>query len=205
MIRWVERTASLDLLCGWEGGRPWGFGKGAFLTVWMILCPGPHRASSASRAAPPLSLVKLVLPCLEASNNFIQDSNAAKVTLLMPCSSYLSFFNLSLQLGPSLLQANKYKVWLERRGLAKKDLQDIDNLPKGTLSIKTKGPRSGRNDFKRYLFSQLLGMLAAENSHLNPLVKVVFCWRASLEQPTSKDWSVQGHKHLAPSLKSGQA
>ena len=98
MIRWAECADSPDLLCGWEGGRPWGFGKADFLTVWTMLCPGPHRASSASRAAPPLLAAKLVLPCLETSNNFTWDSYAARVTLLMSCPSCLSFLNLALQL-----------------------------------------------------------------------------------------------------------
>lgn len=73
------------------------------------------------------------------------------------------------------------------------------------MGINAKGPRSGKKepDFRRYFFSQLPGMLDAENSHLSPSVKVDLCWRDFLEQPTSKDWSVQGHKDLASSLKSG--
>lgn len=63
----------------------------------------------------------------------------------------------------------------------KKDLQDFDNLF-NKISRNKHGnqsffPRSGKKepDFRRYLFSQLPGMLAAENSHLSPSVKVDLC------------------------------
>lgn len=69
------------------------------------------------------------------------------------------------------------------------------------MGVHTNDHRSGRKepDFRRHSFTQLLGMLATENSYLSSSLGVGLCRRDFLEQVLVS----QGHKDCFPFLKSG--
>lgn len=145
--------------------------------------------------------MKLVLPCLETWSNLTWDSCAAKVTLLrirpFHCISQPVTTVSSQHVARGQVQS---VTGVERAD--KKDFQDlITYLIKYqgiSMGINTKGPKSGRKEpyFRRYLFSQLLGMLAAENSHLSSSVKVDLCWRDSWSSPHTRTSQFKDTKTL---------
>lgn len=121
------------------------------------------------------------------------DSYAAVMTLLMACPFSLvskPVTTVRVQHAPG--GQVQSVTWEESAD--KKESLDFDNLfnqNQGiSMGVHTNDLRSGRKepDFRRHSFTQLLGILAIENSHLSSSIGVGLCWRDFLEQPASKYW-----------------